>query len=79
MLACYLYNIAPDEKEEITADDVLKMKLPLSDFDYLRIKNAKEHSHLWKLVPTEYLHSYVDKDEDWDVYKYNLPPLNIFD
>lgn len=79
MLACYLYNLAPDEKEELTPDDVLQMKLPLSDFDYLRIRDAKEHSHLWDNLPFSYLDAYVDKEELWDTCKYNLPPLNDFD
>ena len=79
MLACYLYNIAPDEKEELTPEDILQMKLPLSDFDFLRIENTKENRDLWKLVPKEYYFDYAEKAEDWEVYKYNLPPLNIFD
>ena len=79
MLTCYLYNLAEDEKEVLSPADIRAMKLPFSDFDYLRIANSKNSDSCFRELPHEYLYSYVDKDEDWDVWKYNLPPLNDFD
>ena len=77
-LACYLYNIDENEREQLTKEDIQQMKLPLSDFDYLRIKNSVNKDLIFEGQP-KYLTAYIDKDEDWDAWKYNLPPLSIFD
>lgn len=71
-LVCYLFDCPEGKKEELRPEDISAMQLPFSDFDYLRIKNAKNVDSCFNELPKKYLYAYVDKDDDWKMYRYNV-------
>ena len=74
------YLIRDHGQKRYTDEELRNISLPLSETDYQRLNNA--HRSWFQIAPKELVRTYTIKnaeEEAEEAYKYDLPPLNIFD